>query len=73
MSTSSIGIIWFAALSLLASVCHAAVGSIAEENGSAAQAVTVSSDGDNTTSIPDFDGDGTIGFGDFLIFAGAFG
>ena len=36
-------------------------------------AVTVDTNGDDTASIPDFDGDGTIGFGDFLIFAGVFG
>ncbi len=73
MSASSKGIMWVAALSLLTFVFHAAVDSTTEENGSGAQAVTVSSDDDDTASIPDFDGDGTIGFGDFLIFAGAFG
>ncbi len=35
--------------------------------------MTTSAKGDDTASIPDFDGDGTIGFGDFLLFAEKFG
>ena len=39
----------------------------------AIHAVTVDANGEDTASIPDFDGDGTIDFGDFVIFAGVFG
>ncbi len=71
--TSSKGRMCFAALALLASVCHAAVGSDASDGDVSAFAISVDANGDDTASIPDFDGDGTIGFGDFLIFAGVFG
>ena len=36
-------------------------------------AIAVTAIGDDTASIPDFDGDGTIGFGDFVKFAAKFG
>ena len=36
-------------------------------------AIDVTANGDDTASIPDFDGDGTIGFGDFVKFAAKFG
>ena len=62
-----------AALFSLALVCHAAVGADSDDDRTATNAVTVGANGDDTASIPDFDGDGTIGFSDFLIFAGAFG
>ena len=65
--------ICFAAIVLLASVCHAATGTNANIDPTATNAVTADADGDDTASIPDFDGDGTIGFGDFVIFAGVFG
>ena len=71
--TSSKGIMCIAALALIAFVCHAAVGADSDDDRTATNAVTVGADGDDTASIPDFDGDGTIGFGDFLIFAGVFG
>ena len=58
---------------LLALVCYAATRSDADGDRTATHAVTVGANGDDTASIPDFDGDGTIGFGDFVIFAGVFG
>ena len=66
-------IMFGATLALLAFVCHAAVGADSDDDRTATHAVTVGANGDDTASIPDFDGDGTIGFGDFLIFAGVFG
>ena len=73
MMTSSKGIICLAALALLAFVYHAAMGSDASDVDATALAISVDANGDDTASIPDFDGDGTIGFGDFVIFAGVFG
>ena len=58
---------------LLTLVCYAATRSDADGDRTATHAVTVGANGDDTASIPDFDGDGTIGFGDFVIFAGVFG
>ncbi len=57
-----------AALALLALLCHAAMGSGASNGDAMAHAI-----GDDAASIPDFDGDGTIGFGDFVKFAAKFG
>ena len=71
--TSPKGIICIAAVVLLAIVCHAAVGSDASDGDVSALATSVDANGDDSASIPDFDGDGTIGFGDFVIFAGVFG
>ena len=65
-----------AALALLAFVCHAATRSNAEDGRTTTQAITtnsVNANGDDTASIPDFVGDGTIGFGDFVKFAAKFG
>ena len=67
------GILIVVALVLLAVVCHAATRSDADGDRTATRAVTADANGENTASIPDFDGDGTIGFGDFVIFAGVFG
>ena len=67
------GVVCFAALVLLAVVCHAATSSAADDDHTRTLAVSVNANGDDTASIPDFDGDGTIGFGDFVIFAGVFG
>ena len=61
------------ALALLALVCHAAIGVNSDHGTAKAYAIKVNANGDDTASIPDFDGDGTIGFGDFLIFAEHFG
>ena len=73
MMTSLKGLIYLAVLALLASVCHTAIGSDASDGDVSALAISVDANGDDTASIPDFDGDGTIGFGDFVIFAGVFG
>ena len=70
---SRIGILFSAALVLLASVCHAAMGSDASDGDVSALAIRVDTNGDDTASSPDFDGDGTIGFGDFVKFAAKFG
>ncbi len=58
-----------AAVALLAAVFQAAIGAGSNDRRATAHAVTV----DVTASIPDFDGDGTIGFGDFVKFSGKFG
>ena len=51
--TSRKGILTIAALILLAFVCHAAMGSDANDNRTTTHAITV-----NAASLPDFDGDG---------------
>ena len=66
-------IMFGANLAMLALVCYAATRSDADGDRTAIHAVTVDANGEDTASIPDFDGDGTIGFGDFVIFAGVFG
>ena len=66
-------IMFGATLAMLAFVCHAATVSDANDGRVTTHAITIGANGDDTASIPDFDGDGTIGFGDFLIFAGVFG
>ena len=73
MMTSSKGLIYIAVLALLASVCHAATGSNANFDPTATNAVAVDANGDDTASLSDFDGDGTVGFSDFVSFAGVFG
>ncbi|MCY3764480.1 MAG: DUF3472 domain-containing protein [Gemmatimonadetes bacterium] len=60
-------------LGLLAFVCHAATGAGSTDGRETSMAISVNANGDDTASIPDFDGDGTIGFGDFLIFGGVYG
>ena len=45
----------------------------AESSASQDELTTTSEISFNVTPSPDFDGDGTVGFSDFLIFAGAFG
>ena len=67
------GMLFSAALFSLALVCHAAIGANSDDDRIATHAVTVDANGDNNASIPDFDGDGTIGFGDFVKFAAKFG
>ena len=57
-----------AALVLLAFVCHASTRSNADDDLTTPHAITI-----NATGFPDFDGDGTVGFSDFVIFAGVFG
>ena len=71
--SSGNGILIVVALALLAVVCHAAIGAGSDDGASTAHAIAGNTVTNDTSSIPDFDGDGTIGFGDFLIFAGVFG
>ena len=71
MTTNS-GLTCIAALALLAIVCHATIGSGAGDASATTPAEMTNSSGDDQT-LPDFDGDGTVGFGDFVIFAGVFG
>ena len=66
-------VVYLAGLVLLAFVCHAAIGADASDGDATALAITVDTNGDDTASIPDFDGDGTIGFGDFVKFVAKFG
>ena len=70
--TSLKRLICIAALVLLAFVCPATTGSDSDDNGAATPAITVEDNADNAP-LPDFDGDGTIGIGDFLIFVDVFG
>ena len=62
-----------AALTLLAIMCHATVDASSNDGGATSHAISADASGNNTASIPDFDGDGTIGFGDFLKFGAKFG
>ena len=71
--TSRKGMTCFAAVALLAIVCQAVMGSDASDGDVSALAITVDANGDNNASLSDFDGDGTVGFSDFVIFAGVFG
>ena len=66
-------IMFGATLAMLALVCHAAIGANSDEDRTATQAITVDANGDNNASLSDFDGDGTIGFGDFVKFAAKLG
>ena len=70
--TSLRGMTFFAALALLAIVYRAATGSNTDEAIVAVSAVTVDTN-DDGASLPDFDGDGTVGFGDFVKFSAKFG
>ena len=65
--------ICIAALALLAWVLVVLICSGSAEGNDTSHAVSVNAGDDETASIPDFDGDGTIGFSDLLLFAGAFG
>ena len=67
------GILIVVALASLAFVCHAAMGSDTSDNDVSARAISIDANGDETASIPDFDGDGTVGFSDFVKFAAKFG
>ena len=71
--TTSNRTVGFAALTLLAIMLQASIDADSDEGGAKASTVTVDAVGADTASIPDFDGDGTIGFGDFLKFAAKFG
>ena len=67
------GIMFSAALFSLALVCHAAIGANSDDDRTATHAIAVDANGDNNASLSDFDGDGTVGFSDFVSFAGVFG
>ena len=61
---------------LLVCVFQASRGYSSDGDRATTPAITMNSinaSGDDTASIPDFDGDGTIGVGDIVIFAGVFG
>ncbi|MDE2888407.1 MAG: hypothetical protein OXR72_09325 [Gemmatimonadota bacterium] len=62
-----------AALALLAFVCHAATGASSDDNRGTSYVISVEAIGEDTASIPDFDGDGMVGFGDFVKFAANYG
>ena len=62
-----------AALALPVCVWHVSTRSIAIEASTSSFATTITDDIADASSLPDFDGDGTIGFGDFVLFAGVFG
>ena len=70
---SRIGIGCITALALLVSVSYVYTGSISNDAIAASEKITVADDNDGASSLPDFDGDGNIGFGDFVLFAGVFG
>ena len=59
-------------LTLMGLAIFAAAGFTPDDARSAAPAITTDSNGDNAP-LPDFDGDGTVGFGDFVKFAAKFG
>ena len=65
-------LLYIAVLALLAFASQTSAGSNATEDLTI-NGITVNAISHNATSLPDFDGDGTIGFGDFVIFAGVFG
>ncbi len=67
------GIMFSAALFSLALVCHAAIGANSDDDRTATHAIAFDANGDNNASLSDFDGDGTVGFPDFVSFAGVFG
>ena len=58
---------------MLISVTFVATCSDAHADGTKVQGTPVNSYDGNTTYLPDFDGDGTVGFSDFLQFAANFG
>ena len=54
-------------------VCHAAIGTGSNHGASTAHAIAGNSVANDTSTLPDFDGDGTVGFSDFVKFAAKFG
>ena len=66
---------WTTMIVLTSLVCiwYVSSGPSANEALATSQAITADNNDDSASSLPDFDGDGTIGFGDFVIFAVAFG
>ena len=66
-------LLFIAALALLVCVSYVNPASISTDALAASEKITVADDNDGALSLPDFDGDGNIGFGDFVLFAGVFG
>ena len=64
---------FIAALALLTFVSRAAIGAGSNGGTLTAQAIAGNAFANDTSTLPDFDGDGTIGFGDFVKFAAKFG
>ena len=62
-----------AALAMLAIMWKAKIDASSDDRRARVTTVTADTRGEDTASIPDFDGDGTIGFGDFVKFAAKFG
>ena len=62
-----------AALALLAFVSLAVIGAGTGAGTFAPRAIAGNAFADDTSTLPDFDGDGTVGFGDFVKFAAKFG
>ena len=62
-----------AAVAFLVSIAFVAAGSDASTDAMTSQGIAVGPHDHVTASLPDFDGDGTVGFGDFLLFAENFG
>lgn len=56
MSSPLIVIMCIAALTLLSFVCHAAIGAGSDDVRATSHAISVAASGDDTASIPDFDG-----------------
>ena len=62
-----------ASVAILAFVWHTATGASSDDDRANAHAIAINTEGNNTEPMPDFDGDGTVGFGDFVKFAAKFG
>ena len=62
-----------ATIALVTVAVFVSSGSNADADGTTIQGVSVNPHDHVDTSLPDFDGDGTVGFGDFLLFAENFG
>ena len=67
------GILIVVAVVSVGFVCHAAIGAKSDDGASTAHAIAGNTVANDTSTLPDFDGDGTIGFGDFVKFAAKFG
>ena len=66
-------IVFIATLALLVFVAFVAAGSDADADRTTVQGISVNSYDHVTAFLPDFDGDGTVSFSDFLQFAAKFG
>ncbi len=62
-----------AVLALLALVRPASVDANSDDERATSRLMSVDANGEDTASIPDFDGDGMIGFSDFVKFAAKYG